>query len=56
MVLHERGDGEELRRVEGREMVIRVHYVTKKSIFNKKRKSFSSLSNCNRIGCSCIMP
>jgi hypothetical protein len=33
-----RGGGEGLRRVEGGETVIRIHYKRKRSIFNKRRK------------------
>ena len=38
MDMGERGDGEELRAEEGREIVIRTYYVRKKSIFNKRNK------------------
>ena len=33
-----RGDGEQLRGVEGGETVVKLHYVRKKSIFNKRRE------------------
>ena len=41
-----KGGGKELGKVEGREIVIRTHYVREKSIFNKKGKRKTKTNYC----------